>query len=86
MRLIVYSKPNCPQCDSAKDMITKSGKLYEERILDMGQSKDSSKKYYTVKELKELVPGAKSVPQIFQVDDNGKNYVGGLKELGLALM
>lgn len=85
MTYIVYSKPNCPQCDTAKDMLASKGRKYEERILDMGQVKDPNKKYYTVVELKELVPTAKSVPQIFQVVDGERKYIGGLKELGLDL-
>lgn len=85
MSYIIYSKPNCPQCDTAKDMLAQKGQKYEERILDMGQPKDPNKKYYTIEELKELVPTARSVPQIFQVRDGAKSYVGGLKELGLSL-
>lgn len=86
MTYIIYSKPNCPQCNTAKEMLTQKGQKYEERILDMGQVQELGKKYYTSIDLKELVPSAKSVPQIFQVDDSGKRYIGGLKELGLSLL
>lgn len=73
----VYSKPNCPQCDQAKILLTSRSIPYNEIILDVGQSKVEGKIYSTINELKTLVPDAKSVPQIFKGDD----HLGGLTEL-----
>lgn len=77
----VYSKPNCPFCDKAKALLELKGMQYQERIIDVGQPKAEGKVYVTVQELKEKVPTAKSVPQIF----NGDEHIGGFNELNAIL-
>lgn len=64
----IYSKPNCPFCVRAKDLLTIKNLPYEEYQLDVGQPKDIDGKYFTVPQLQKLVPGARTVPQIFEND------------------
>lgn len=68
MTAIVWSKPNCPQCDQAKALLNSKNVQYEERKI--GES-------WTKEALLEAVPTARSVPQIFL---NGK-HIGGVNEL-----
>lgn len=68
MNIVIWSKTNCPQCEQAKLYVKSKELTYEERLL--GDE-------WTVEQLREVVPNAKSVPQVF-IDDE---YVGGLKEL-----
>jgi glutaredoxin len=65
----VWSQSNCPACVEAKRLLDMHGIQIEERMLGING--------YTKKELIEVVPHARSVPQIF-VDGE---YVGGLQEL-----
>jgi glutaredoxin 3 len=64
MKFTVYSKPSCPQCDKAKDLLNKKGIQYDEVIVDVGQEKVEGVTYITAPELKAKIPTAKSVPQI----------------------
>jgi len=68
MKAIVWSKPDCPNCVSAKTLLANKGYTVEERVLGFGWNRE---------QLFEAVPSAKSVPQIF-IDDK---YVGGFVEL-----
>jgi len=68
MKAIVWSKTNCPQCDSAKKLLESRDIEIEERQIGLG---------YTKEDLLDLVPDARSVPQIF-IDDE---LVGGFSEL-----
>lgn len=68
MKAIIWSKTTCPFCDEAKKELTKRGIVYEERILGIEWTKE---------QLKEMVPNALTVPQIF-IDGI---YVGGYTEL-----
>ena len=77
MRFTIYSKPGCTFCDQAKALLEARSMVYEELILDVGQEKDSEKTYVPVATLKERMPTARTVPQIF----NGDTYVGGYTEL-----
>lgn len=65
----VWSQTNCPACVEAKRLLDQHGIAVEERMLGING--------YTKKDLIEVVPQARSVPQIF-VDGV---YVGGLQEL-----
>ena len=55
MNLVIYGKANCPWCDKAKDL----AEFYDIRY----DYKDVGKKDI-LEEMKFLVPGAKTVPQI----------------------
>jgi len=73
----VYSKPGCTYCEQAKTLIAKKGFEYREHILDVGQPKVEGVSYYTVPQLHQKVPGAKTVPQIFE----GSALIGGFEAL-----
>ena len=68
MKAIVWSKPLCPYCVSAKQLLKQKGYEIEERVVGAGFSKD---------QLLESVPNARTVPQIFLDDE----YVGGYDDL-----
>lgn len=66
----VWSQPNCPACEEAKRLLELHKIQYA--VCELGNDTG-----YTKKDLIELVPTARSVPQIFV---NGF-HVGGLLEL-----
>jgi glutaredoxin 3 len=68
MKFIVWTKPNCPNCDQAKALLKNKGIEYEERNIGVDWTKE---------QLLEAVPTARTVPQIFM----GEEYVGGYTEL-----
>jgi glutaredoxin len=68
MKAVVWSKPMCPYCVSAKALLTKKGYEIEERIIGNG---------YTKEQLLEAVPLARTVPQIFLDGE----YIGGFDNL-----
>ena len=74
---VIYSKPNCHYCDQAKSLLKSKNLHFDEHIVDVGQEKVSGGSYVSVQTLKELVPGASSVPQIF----SGENLIGGFDKL-----
>jgi glutaredoxin 3 len=73
----IYSKPNCTYCKQAKALLDSLNLDYVEIELDVGQEKLPTGTYVPVSTLLELVPGAKTVPQIFDND----HHIGGFKEL-----
>jgi glutaredoxin 3 len=66
--VLVYSKKPCPYCEQAKNLLTKKGFNYAE--LDVTRPD-------VLDQLRDLVPGVKTVPQIF-IDGN---HIGGYTEL-----
>lgn len=58
MNIKIYSKPNCPWCVKAKELMNKLNLKYEEYVLDVDYTRD---------ELRQLVPEniPLTVPQIF---------------------
>ena len=68
MKVIVWTKPNCPNCDQAKALLKNKGIEYEERNIGVDWTKE---------QLLEAVPTARTVPQIFM----GEEYVGGYTDL-----
>jgi glutaredoxin len=52
----IYGKPSCPFCQKAKDLAERKGLDYIYLTLDVN---------YTREDLMELVPNARTVPQIF---------------------
>ena len=77
----IYSKPNCDFCVKAKTLLESKGLEYAELIIDIGQTKEEGLTYATVAQLKQRVPNARTVPQIFH---NGK-LIGGFDALKLSL-
>jgi glutaredoxin len=73
----VYSKPDCPQCDAAKALLTFNGHPYREVILDVGQAKLDESTYISREDLLQQIPTARTMPQIYE----GIKLVGGLIDL-----
>lgn len=69
---VIWSKDNCIFCDMAKDLLDHNHIAYEERKIGDGYSKS---------DLIDVLPDAKTVPQIF-IDDK---YIGGFTELSVHL-
>lgn len=67
--VIIWTKTYCGYCDQAKKFLKSKGLTIEERNI--------STEEWTKEQLLEMVPDAKTVPQIFI---HGK-YVGGYSEL-----
>jgi len=68
MKVIIWSKYDCQNCDQAKALLEQRSIKFEERKIGDGWSKE---------ELLEVVPNARSVPQIL-IDNQ---LVGGFIEL-----
>lgn len=68
MKAIIYTKDHCPYCEMAKALLKSRNIHYEERKIGQG---------YTREQLLEVVPGARTVPQIFLDND----LVGGFNDL-----
>jgi glutaredoxin 3 len=69
-KAIVFSQENCVACNSAVSLLKSRGYVIEVRKIGDGET-------WTKQDLLELVPDARSVPQIFV----GNYYVGGLPQL-----
>lgn len=68
MKAIIWSTPTCSFCKQAKAELQKRGIEYEERVIGVEWTKE---------QLLEVVPGARTVPQIFL---DGV-YIGGYTDL-----
>jgi glutaredoxin len=77
MNFTIYSKPDCLACIHAKHLLQSKGFQYQEKILDVGQQKEEGKNYYTAQYLKTKIPGARTLPQIFE----DENLIGNLLSL-----
>lgn len=76
-RAIMYSKPNCPYCVKAEHLLKSRG--YEIEKLVLGAD-------VTAEQLREELPNARTVPQIFLINEEGnKSYVGGYDQLKLLI-
>ena len=73
MKAIVWSNVGCSYCEQAKKLLKSKDIEYEERNIAHGT--------WTVQQLQEAVPGARTVPQIF-LDEK---HIGGFQELSEAL-
>lgn len=69
MNVVVWSKDNCPNCDSAKKLLKLKGVDFEERNMSSGK--------WTKDDLINAVPTARTVPQIFFDEE----CIGGYNEL-----
>ena len=72
MKAVVWSKPACPFCVKAKNLLQSKGIEYEEKNIAEG---------HKIQDLLEAVPNAKTMPQIW-LDDK---HIGGYYELVKAL-
>ena len=68
MKAVIWSKTSCTFCDAAKKLLEHRGIEYEERMIG---------EQYTREQLLEVVPNARTVPQIF-LDEK---HIGGYMEL-----
>ena len=68
MKAIVWSKPACGYCVKAKNLLKSKGIEVEEKNTAEG---------YKIQDLLEMVPNARTMPQIWIDED----YVGGYYEL-----
>jgi len=68
MKAVVWSKPNCPQCTSAKQLLQLNNIEYEEKNIADG---------HKIQDLLALVPNAKTMPQVWLDDE----HIGGYLEL-----
>jgi glutaredoxin 3 len=66
--IVIYSKPHCPYCDAAKELLRSKGALFQE--IDISES-DALREEMILKSQR------KTVPQIFI----GKTHVGGFDDL-----
>ena len=68
MKAVIWSKPNCPQCTSAKQLLQLNNIEYEEKNIAEG---------HKIQDLLALVPNAKTMPQIWLNEE----HIGGYLEL-----
>ena len=68
MKAVVWSKPACPYCVKAKNLLKSKGIEIEEKNIAEG---------YKIQDLLELVPNARTMPQI-RLDEE---HIGGYHEL-----
>ena len=68
MKAVVWSKPACPHCESAKQLLRIKGIEYEEKNIAEG---------HKIQDLLALVPNARTMPQIWLDGE----HLGGYYEL-----
>jgi len=68
MKAVVWSKPACPYCGKAKNLLKNKGIEDEEKNIAEG---------YKIEDLLALVPNARTMPQIWLDGE----HLGGYKEL-----
>lgn len=81
---IIYSKPACTFCDQAKALLASKNLEYLELVLDLGQKREPDKNYVFLRDLEALLPGVRTVPQIFERLDGAApttKYIGGFPDL-----
>ena len=79
MHATVYSRENCPDCDTAIRLLVE--KNFKVDTFKVAAVTDEAEKLISKERLLEIVPTARSVPQIFIEDE----YVGGLRHLQMFL-
>ena len=77
----LYSKPNCQYCEKAKFLLESNSIQHSVIHLDVGQSKVDGVSYISRDDLLQLIPNAKTMPQII-VDGQ---VIGGYTELAKLL-
>lgn len=66
--MLIYTKPDCPYCVKAKELLDSHGISYEEKIVGV----DISSEYY-----RDMIPGYTTVPGIYINDC----FLGGYTQL-----
>lgn len=78
MQVIIYGKPNCPNCDKTKMLCQIQSLDYKYLTLDQD---------YSVEQLTELAGGpVRALPQIFIQETNELRYVGDYNNLRANLL
>lgn len=74
MRVVIYGKPGCVNCDKAKILCTTKGVDFDYKVVGSDVQTE---------QLEEMVGGpVRSVPQIFIMQGDGfAEYVGGFDQL-----
>lgn len=72
MIYVVYGKESCPWCVRAKDLLESKGLEYVYKQLGVDYQKE---------QLMELVPTARTLPQVFVVVGNDFTHIGGFDQL-----
>lgn len=68
MKAVIWTKQNCPFCEEAKSILKNLNCEIEEKVIGSP---------FLLEDLLEVIPTAKSVPQIFLDDE----YIGGCDDL-----
>lgn len=66
--MIIFTKPDCPYCVKAKELLNSHGLFYEEKVVGVDISSE---------EYRNMMPGFTTVPGIY---DRGW-FIGGYSEL-----
>ena len=75
----IYTKPNCPHCVRAKQILSQHSIPYTEYVIGSGHSKEDIQKKINGMGLSAVVL---TVPQIFYKNKSGKvTYIGGCSDL-----
>ena len=73
MKVSIYGRPNCPNCDLAKRLCDRKGVAYDYKVVGEDVTKE---------QLEEMVGApVASVPQIFITNDGFTEYVGNFQQL-----
>lgn len=81
---IIYSRPNCTFCTQSKALLKSKGLEYLELMIDLGQPREPNTEYVFLRDLEQLLPGVKTVPQIFERLGGAApctRHIGGFAEL-----
>lgn len=65
----IYTMPGCPHCVSAKQLLEREGKIFQEMT------------EFTKEELQALVGPVRTLPQIIMTTSEGKFHIGGYTDL-----
>jgi glutaredoxin len=80
---VVYSKPNCPQCDVAKSLLKSRNIYFKEVSIDVGQVLSADHEKIAISDLKTRYPAVRSAPVIAHLTGE---YVGTLSDLKSLLL
>ncbi len=70
----IYATKSCTWCNAAQNLLTQQGKDYQVKYIDQSQA--------IAEEMQTLVPGARTVPQIFLNESDGFfQHIGGHDDL-----
>lgn len=80
---VVYSKPNCPQCDVAKTLLKSHNIYFREVSIDVGQTLSADQEKIAIADLKNRYPNVRSAPVIARLSGE---YIGSLSDLKSLLL